>query len=65
MSDRPNQSTTENTAMLINTDQSSLDEKDAYYEAVASQEEIYLEETEEEVRSILISDSRPPAQLNG
>jgi len=49
----------------INTDQNSLDEKDAYYEGVASQEEIYLEETEEEVRSILISDSRPPAQLNG
>jgi hypothetical protein len=67
MSDRPNQSTTENTAMLIdiNTDQSFSDDKDAYYEAVASQEEIYLEETEEEVRSILISDSLPEAQLNG
>ena len=29
---------------------------DAYYEAVASQEEIYLEETEEELRAIFISD---------
>ena len=27
---------------------------EAYYEAVASQEEIYLEETEEELRAILI-----------
>ena len=32
---------------------------DAYYEAVARQEEIYLEETEEEVRLILESDHRP------
>jgi hypothetical protein len=29
---------------------------DAYYETVASQEEIYLEETEEELRAILISE---------
>jgi hypothetical protein len=29
---------------------------DAYYEAVASQEEIYLEETEERLRAILISE---------
>ena len=29
---------------------------DAYYEAVASQEEIYLEETEEELRAIFVSD---------
>jgi len=28
---------------------------DAYYEAVASQEEIYLEETEEELRAIVTS----------
>ena len=29
---------------------------DAHYEAVAGQEEIYLEETEEELRAIFISD---------
>lgn len=29
------------------------------YEEVASQEEIYLEETEEEIRMILISDDPP------
>ena len=28
---------------------------DAYYEMIASQEEIYLEETEEELRAFLIS----------
>jgi hypothetical protein len=33
---------------------------DAYYEAVASQEEIYLEETEEELRAIFTSDDSPP-----
>ena len=33
---------------------------EAYYEAVASQEEIYLEETEEELRVILESDDPPP-----
>jgi len=33
---------------------------DAYYEAVASQEEIYLEETEEELRAIFISDDPSP-----
>jgi len=33
---------------------------DAYYEAVASQEEIYLEETEAELRAIFISDDPPP-----
>ena len=33
---------------------------EAYYEAVASQEEIYLEETEEELRMILASDDPPP-----
>ena len=49
----------------INTDQEFSEDKDAYYEAVASQEEIYLEETEEEVRSILTADSRNRATLNG
>ena len=33
---------------------------DACYEAVASQEEIYLEETEEELRAIFISDDSSP-----
>jgi hypothetical protein len=36
-------------------------ETEAYYEAVASQEEIYLEETEEELRMILKSDDLLPA----
>lgn len=65
--DPVNQFRAENTAMLIdiNTDQNFSDDKDTYYEAVASQEEIYLEKTEEEVRSILISDNLPHAQLNG
>ncbi len=31
--------------------------REACYEKVASQEEIYLEETEEELRAILISDN--------
>jgi hypothetical protein len=36
-------------------------DSDAYYEAVASQEEIYLEEVEEELRAILIfGDQTPP-----
>jgi hypothetical protein len=34
----------------------------AYYEAVASQEETYLEETEEELRMILVFDDLPPSQ---
>jgi hypothetical protein len=34
-------------------------DSETYYEAVASQEEIYLEETEEEIRMILISDDPP------
>jgi hypothetical protein len=57
----------ENAAMLIdiNTDQEFSEDKAAYYETVASQEEIYLEETEEEVRSILTADSRNRATLNG
>lgn len=38
------------------TDTSISADTDAYYEAVASQEEIYLEETEEELRMILESD---------
>ncbi len=37
---------------------------EANCETVASQEEIYLEETEEEVRAILISYDPPPPQNN-
>lgn len=33
---------------------------DAYYEEIASQEEIYLEETEEDLRMILECDDPPP-----
>jgi hypothetical protein len=35
---------------------------EAYYEAVASQEEIYLEETEEELRAILIFGDPSPSR---
>ena len=38
------------------TNDQNLPTDDAYYEAIASEEEVYLEETEEELRSIL-----PPA----
>jgi len=38
-------------------------DSDACYEVVASQEEIYLEETEEELRMILESDD-PPTRLD-
>ena len=36
------------------------DTEEAYYETVASQEEIYLEEIEEELRLTLESDDLPP-----
>jgi hypothetical protein len=49
----------------INTDQVFSDDNDAYYEAVASQEEIYLEETEEEVRSSLISYNLTKTNFSG
>jgi hypothetical protein len=35
---------------------------EAYFEEVASQEEIYLEETEEELRMILVSDDSPQSR---
>jgi len=52
------------TAMYIldNNDKSISTETDAYYETVASQEEIYLEETEEEVYMILESYDPPSSQ---
>jgi hypothetical protein len=37
-------------------------DSEAYCEELAGQEEIYLEETEEEVRAILISDDQVPSQ---
>ncbi|PWT77963.1 MAG: hypothetical protein C5B58_15955 [Acidobacteria bacterium] len=44
----------------MSNDQGTPTDIYAYYEAVASQEEIYLEETEEEVRAILISNNPSP-----
>jgi hypothetical protein len=41
-----------------NKDKNAPSAPEAYYEKVASQEEIYLEETEEEVRTILTSDDQ-------
>jgi hypothetical protein len=35
---------------------------EAYYEELAGQEEIYLEETKEEVRAILTSDDPSPSR---
>jgi hypothetical protein len=46
----------------INTDKNIPIDADAYYERVASQEEIYLEETEEELRAILISYHTSPSR---
>jgi hypothetical protein len=50
--------------MTINTnnDKNIPIETEAYYEALASQEEVYLEETEEEVHAILTSDDQSPAK---
>jgi hypothetical protein len=46
------------TAIFIyeSNDKNLPTDTETYYEAVAGQEEIYLEETEEEIRMILISD---------
>ena len=44
------------------TAQSILSNTDACYEAIASQEEIYLEEVEEEIRAILIFESPCPSE---
>ena len=45
-----------------NNDKNIPCETEACYETLASQEEIYLEETEEEVRAILTSDDQSPSQ---
>lgn len=44
------------------TEENTPTDTDAYYETVASQEEIYLEETEEELRAILIFDNPCPPE---
>lgn len=49
-------------AMNTNNDKSIPADTEAYYEELAVQEEIYLEETEEEVRVILTSDDRAPSR---
>ena len=43
-------------------DEIILIQTDAYYEEQASQEEVYLEETEEELRMILCADDSPSPQ---
>lgn len=40
------------------------DDSDVYYEAVASEEEIYLEETEEEVFEVLITEDESLLRKN-
>jgi hypothetical protein len=55
------------TTMVIfeSNDEDFPTDTEAYYEAVASQEEIYLEETEEELRVILECDgSLPPRSVS-
>ena len=49
-------------ATNTNNDKNIPTGTEACYEALASQEEIYLEETEEEVRAILTSDDQSPSQ---
>jgi hypothetical protein len=44
----------------INNDKNIPTDTDAYYETVASQEDIYLEVTEEELRAILTSGDPSP-----
>jgi hypothetical protein len=46
-------------------DESIPTDTEAYYEAVASQEEIYLEETEEELRAILVCEDPAPSDVTG
>jgi len=42
------------------SDKNILKDVEAYYETIASQEEIYLEETEEQVRAVLTSEALSP-----
>ena len=58
------QSETGELTMAINTNRNEniAADAEACYETLASQEEIYLEETEEEVRVILTSGDQSPSQ---
>lgn len=49
-------------AINTNSDKNIPTETEACYETLASQEEIYLEETKEEVRVILNSNDQSPPQ---
>ncbi len=46
-------------------DKRTLTETDAQYEAVACEEEIYDEETEEKVREVLTNDDPSPSENKG
>jgi hypothetical protein len=49
----------------MNNDKNLPPDTEAYYETIASQEEIYLEETGEELRAVLTSEDDPsPPQKN-
>jgi len=48
--------------MSINMSDDNYIPPEVYYEEQASQEELYLEETEEEIRAILVSDDQVPAR---
>ena len=47
----------------MNSDKNIPTDTEAYYETVASQEEIYLEEVEEELRAILIFSDPSPSRI--
>lgn len=49
-------------SIFKNNDEIIPTDTDACYEIVASQEEIYLEETEEELRAILVLDEPCPSK---
>ena len=49
-------------AIKTNNDKNIPADTEACYETLANQEEIYLEETEEEVRAILTSNDQSPSQ---
>jgi hypothetical protein len=49
----------------MSNDKNIPTDAEAYYETIASQEEIYLEETEEELRAILISYDTSPSRNSG
>lgn len=51
--------------MNMNNDENIPVEPENGYETLASEEEIYLEETEEEIRAILTSDDQSLAKTTG